>query len=132
MRGFKRRLITLRGSQDVHTLLVSELREALGIHRPTAFLLGLKCLPRITGVDDQQQVAGVQTFDRLFQLFIGDAMREYSLQPLLIQFGPIARVAEVVRDKVEALRLRGAVAGEVDDHSIFGLCAFQPIKRAAF
>jgi len=49
---------------------------------------------------------------------------EHCLQPLLVQLSAVSRIAKIVRDKVEALRLRRAMTGEVDDDDIFGLGTF--------
>src|SRR6185436_16297028 len=41
-------------------------------------------------------------------------------------------VAEIVWDQIEALRLRGPVAGVVNDHGVFGFDAFESIASTSF
>src|SRR5689334_20358207 len=74
----------------------------------------------------------IQAFDRGLELDVRNTMPEYRVQALLSQFRACARVTEIVRYQVEALRLRGAVPGEVDDNCIFRLRAFQCIERSGF
>ena len=70
LRGFKRSLVALRGRENVHAFLVSKLGQTLGIHGTATFLFRLQRLSRIAGIDDQQQVTGIHTLDRLFQFHI--------------------------------------------------------------
>ena len=121
LRRFQRRLITLRGRQDVHALFVRELGQTFGVHRPTTFLFGFERLSGIAGIDDQQQVAGVETFNGCSNSTSEMLCSSIILQALLSEFRAFARVAEVMRNQIEALRLRGAVSGEVDDHCVFRL-----------
>src|SRR5579885_2236335 len=57
-----RRLKALRGGENVHALLVGELREAFAVHRAAPLLLGFERLAGVTGVYDEQDLAGVQPF----------------------------------------------------------------------
>ena len=129
LRGFQCRLITLRGSENVHAFLISKLGQSFRVHWPTALLSGFQRLSGVASIDDQQQMAGIKAFDRLFQLFVRDAMREYVAQSRFTQFGAVARVAKIVWNQIEALRLRGAMAGEVDDDGILRLGAFEIAER---
>jgi hypothetical protein len=57
-------------------------------------------------------------------------VREHRLQALLGQFRAFARVTEIVRYQVEALRLRGAVSGEINDTVSSGSARFSPHRAA--
>src|SRR5262245_47605220 len=59
-------------------------------------------------------------------------MREHRAQALLSQLRAFTCVTEIVRDQVEALRLRCAMPGEIDHDRIFRLRTFQRIERSGF
>ena len=71
-------------------------------------------------------MTGVQAFDCFLQLYIGDAVRKYALQSRLSKFGPVAGVTQVMRDKIEALRLGRAIVRWIDGQSIDLLWLSQP------
>src|SRR5205085_4732888 len=112
-----------------HALLVGELRQPLRVHRPAPLLLGFKCLARITRVYDEDELGGVERFENLLKLFVADAVVEYGLQAESRLQLALARVAEVVRDEVEAPPLRRAVAREVDDDDVLRLRRLQQFER---
>src|SRR5262245_51422660 len=77
-------------------------------------------------------MSGIQTFDGVFKLDVGNAVREHRAQALFSQFSALARVTEIVRYQVEALRLRRAVTGEINHDCIFRLRAFQCVEWTGF
>src|SRR5205085_1589279 len=129
LRRFERGLIALRCGEYVHALLVGELRQPLRVHRPASLLFGFEGLSRITSVYDEDELGCVERFENLLKLLVADAVREYGLKvELRLQFA-FARVAEVVRDEVEAPPLRRAVSGEVDDDRVLRLRCLQLFER---
>ena len=73
-----------------------------------------------------------KSFDRVFQLDIGNTVRENRVQSLLGQFRAFACVTKIVRDQIETLRLCGAVAGKVNDHVSSGSARFRRIESVRF
>ena len=123
LRSFERRLITLRRREDVHPFFIRQLGQALRVHWAATLLLGFQRLSGIAGIDYQQQMAGVETFNCSLQLNVRNAVLEYRLQAGFGQLRAFARVAKVMRNEIKALRLSSAVAGKVDDYRVFRLGA---------
>ena len=71
------------------------------IHRAAAFLFGFQRLPGIAGVEHEEQLPGVNAFERRFEFQVGDAAREDCFHGLRGERVASARVAEVVRDQIE-------------------------------
>ena len=71
---FIRRLITLRRGQNLHAFLISELRQALGVHRTATFLFSFERLSRVTSINHQQHLTGLDPFDRVLNFFIRDTV----------------------------------------------------------
>src|SRR5205085_12646280 len=118
-----------RRGQNIHALLVGELRESFAVHRPAPLLLGFERLAGVARVNYQDELSGVERFEGLLKLLVVDAVREYGLQADLRLQLALARVAEVVRDEVEALLLRRAVAREVDDDHVLRFRRLQKSER---
>src|ERR1051326_2575620 len=126
------RLGTLPRRQGVPSLLIRELREAFRVHWTTPLLFRFERLTRVARVNDQQEVPGVEIFDRRFQLDIRNAVRENRLQALFRELGAFAGVTKIVRDQIEALCLRRTVPGKIDDDSVFRLGTFQGVEWIGF
>ncbi len=77
-------------------------------------------------------MSGIETFNRSFELDVGNTVREHRVQALLGQLCAVACVTEIMRYQVEALRLRGAVSGEVDHDGVFGFRALQSVEWSGF
>src|ERR1044072_3499788 len=63
LRGFERGLIALRRRQDIHALLVGQLRQALRVHRPAPLLIRFERLPRVARVEDEDELTCVERLE---------------------------------------------------------------------
>jgi len=82
------------------------------------------CFKRLTGIasiNDEQQLASVNSFQRLCQVLVGDAVLEDGTEPSFIQFGARARIPKVMRNQIEAGFLCRAVTRIINDDRIFRL-----------
>ena len=97
LRGLERCLITLSRGQNVHSLFISKLRQALGIHWATTLLFGFKSLTGVARIENEQKTLDVDSLNCSFDLEIGDAVLENCLNSLCVDACSRSAITKVMR-----------------------------------